>query len=91
MILCETRGLQLFWVVRGGIGLKWRLGAELQHTERLTTYSILSLEPERRKNRWATTRHETWEFAWVSLPTLKLLALSDVLRRNVLPSSKVSS
>jgi hypothetical protein len=25
MILCETRGLQLFWVVRGGIGLKRRL------------------------------------------------------------------
>jgi hypothetical protein len=30
MILSETRGLQLFWVVRGGIGLKPRLGAELQ-------------------------------------------------------------
>src|SRR5215469_14570008 len=29
MILCETRGLQLFWVVRGGIGLNRRLGAEL--------------------------------------------------------------
>ncbi|PYY10468.1 MAG: hypothetical protein DMG69_06515 [Acidobacteria bacterium] len=38
MILWETRGLQLFWVVREGIGLKRRLGAELQHTERLTTY-----------------------------------------------------
>jgi hypothetical protein len=37
MILCETRGLQLFWFVRGGIGLRLRLGAELQHTERLTT------------------------------------------------------
>ena len=34
-ILCETRGLQLFWVIRGGIGLTRRLGAELQHTERL--------------------------------------------------------
>lgn len=59
MILWETRGLQLFWVVRGGIGLIRRLGAELQHTERLTTYSILSLEPERHKNRWATPGHET--------------------------------
>ena len=29
MILSETRGLLLFWVVRGGIGLKWRLGAEI--------------------------------------------------------------
>src|ERR1035438_5132903 len=34
-ILCETRGLQLFWVIRGGIGLTRRLGAKLQHTERL--------------------------------------------------------
>src|ERR1700730_8831148 len=34
-ILCETRGLQLFWVIRGGIGLPRRLGATLQHTERL--------------------------------------------------------
>src|SRR6266566_7938956 len=33
MILCETRGLQLFWVIRGGIGLTRRLGAKLQHTE----------------------------------------------------------
>jgi hypothetical protein len=32
-----------------------RLGAELQHTERLMSASILSLEPEHRKNRWATT------------------------------------
>ena len=55
MILCETRGLQLFWVIRGGIGLTRRLGAERQHTERLMSVSILSLEPERRKNRWATT------------------------------------
>src|SRR6266704_6858962 len=31
--LCETRGLQLFWVIRGGIGLTRRLGAKLQHTE----------------------------------------------------------
>src|ERR1700719_1937545 len=61
MILCETRGLQLFWVVRGGIGLNRRLGAEFQHSERLITYSILSLEPERRKNRRANTGHETLE------------------------------
>src|ERR1039458_6875589 len=27
-ILCETRGLQLFWVIRGGIGLTRRLGAK---------------------------------------------------------------
>ena len=33
MILCEARGLQLFSVIRGGIGLTRRLGAGLQHTE----------------------------------------------------------
>src|ERR1700731_370945 len=33
MILCEARGLQLFLVIRGGIGLTRRLGAGLQHTE----------------------------------------------------------
>ena len=31
-----------------------------------------------------------WEIAWGFSLTIKLLALSDVLRRNVLPSSKVS-
>ena len=31
MVLSETRGLQLFWVMRGGIGCIWRLGAERQH------------------------------------------------------------
>jgi len=55
MILCETRGLQLSWVIRGGIGLTRRRGAKLQHTERLMSVSILSLEPEHRKNRLATT------------------------------------
>jgi hypothetical protein len=32
MVLSETRGLQLFWVMRGGIGCIWRLGAERLHT-----------------------------------------------------------
>jgi hypothetical protein len=58
MILCETRGLPLFWVIRGGIGLTRRLSAERQHTERLMSEWILSLEPEHRANRWATT--EAW-------------------------------
>ena len=55
MILFEARGLWLFWVIRGGIGLTRRLGAGLQHTERLMSEWILSLEPEHRKNRLATT------------------------------------
>src|ERR1700751_2278879 len=31
MVLSETRGLQLFWVMRGGIRCIWRLGGEGQH------------------------------------------------------------
>jgi hypothetical protein len=54
-ILSETRGLWLCWVSRGGIGLTRRLGAERQHTERLMSVLILSLEPEHRTNRWANT------------------------------------
>jgi hypothetical protein len=65
-ILCETRGLQLFWVIRGGIGLTRRLGAKRQHTERLMSVSILSLEPEHRKNRIGHHRgRKTWEITWV--------------------------
>jgi hypothetical protein len=30
MVLSETRSLQLSWVMRGCIGLQWRLGAEAQ-------------------------------------------------------------
>src|ERR1039458_2431086 len=69
-ILCETRGLQLSWVIRGGIGLTRRLGAKLQHTERLMSDSILSLEPEHRTNRWATTEAgKPWEITWVLFDT----------------------
>ncbi len=65
-ILCETRGLQLFWVIRGGIGLTRRLGAKLQHTKRLMSVSILSLEPEHRTNRLGHHRgRKTWEITWV--------------------------
>ena len=33
MVLSETRGLQLFWVMRGGIGCIWRLGAKRLHAK----------------------------------------------------------
>jgi hypothetical protein len=47
--------VELHILIRGGIGLTRRLGAELQHTERLMSVWILSLEPELRTNRLATT------------------------------------
>ncbi len=54
MVLSATRGLLLFRVVRGGIGFTQRLGAI--GTVRLQAIGILTLEPERLKNRRTTTR-----------------------------------
>ena len=48
MVLSEARGLRLFSVVQGGIGLHRRLGAEGKN-EASQCYWILSLEPERLK------------------------------------------
>ena len=49
MVLSETRGLELFRVIRGGIGLTQRLSAT--GTVCLQAFGILALEPERLKNR----------------------------------------
>ena len=65
MILCETRGLQLFVVIREGIGLTRRLGAELQHTERLMSESILSPEPEHQEPIGHHRGMKTWEITWI--------------------------
>ena len=53
MVLSEARGLVLFRVVRGGIGFTQRLVP--MGTVRLQAFLILALEPERLKNRLATT------------------------------------
>src|SRR6266699_6832345 len=58
MILCETRGLQLFWVIRGGIGLTRRLGAKLQHTERLMSAYTLPRTRASQEPIWPPPRHE---------------------------------
>ena len=63
MVLSETRGLQLFWVMRGGIRCIWRLGAE-RRTQGLAHRLILSLDPERRKNRLANHRVNKPGLAW---------------------------
>src|ERR1700693_18453 len=89
IILCEARGLWLFWVVRGGIGLTRRLGAECS-TRRLMSEWILSLEPEHRRTDWPPTRYEDLGEQLEFCATLKLLASSVVRRRNVPPFSKVS-
>ena len=57
MGLSEARGLVLFRVIRGGIGVTQRLGAP--GTGRLQAIVILTLEPERLQNRLATTEKIT--------------------------------
>jgi hypothetical protein len=88
IILCETRGLWLFWVVRGGIGLTRRLGASLS-VQSLMSDWILSLEPSAAESNGPPPRHDNLA-DHLSSATLKLLAASVVLRRNVPPFSRVS-
>jgi len=54
-----------------------------KHWFGLTRLWILTLEPERLKNRRATACDESRE-GWGSQQTLKLLVVSDVGRRNAL-------
>jgi hypothetical protein len=68
MILSETRGLQLFWVVRGGIGLKRRLGAELQAHR--APNNLLDTLPRTRASQEPIRYHgvaKPWEIPWGSL------------------------
>lgn len=58
MVLSETRGLRLSWVIRGGIGLTRRLGVT---GTCLQAIRILTLEPERLKNRLASSRTRSLE------------------------------
>src|SRR5260370_7198599 len=66
MILCEARGLQLFSVIRGGIGLSRRLGAGLQHTECLN--ERMDTLPRTGASQEPIGYHrgmKTWEITWV--------------------------
>ena len=89
MVLSETRGLQLSWVMRGGIGLQWRLGAEA-HKSPLTSEEILSLDPSvSRRTPLPTAKDDPQGDGRDSRSeTLKLLAVSVVQRRNGLLSSR---
>ena len=89
MDLSEARGLVLFRVIRGGIGLTQRLSAT--GTMRLQAIGMLTLEPERLKNQLATTREDHRRWKGSSPETLKRLAISVSKRRSFLPSSKVSA
>jgi hypothetical protein len=59
-------------------------------TQGLAHRLILTLDPERRRNRWANHRAINLDLPGF-LRTLKLPAISDVRRRKVLLSSRVST
>ena len=84
MVLSETFRLSLFLVIRGGLGFLERLGAG---STRLTGFWRLTLEPERLENQPVIIRDES---GMDSRQRLKLLAVSNVQRRNELLSSKRS-
>ncbi len=89
MVLSEARGLRLFRVVRGGIGLSQRLGAGgtmptgHSHTHPRTRASL--------QNRLLVVRKDRRKGRGFSAETLKLLAVLVSPRRSFLPSSKVSA
>src|SRR5215471_6244342 len=85
----KARGLWLYWVIRGGIGLTRRLGVAWQHTapnERMDTLPRTRAS----QNRWATTEACNLGRSREVCATLKRLAFSIVRRRSVPPFSRVS-
>src|SRR5260370_41584082 len=83
MVLSETRGLWLCWVVRGGIRWPMRLSAKAQS---LTRPRILTLDPST-QGPGTDAVCERSAVSWA----LKLLVISVVPDRNVLLSSTRSS
>ena len=75
-----------FWLSEGAYSLP-RDGWCSKHSLHLTPLWILTLEPERRKNRQVAARHESSEEK-SSHQSLKLLVALTVQRRNELLSSK---
>jgi hypothetical protein len=74
MVLSETRGLQLFRVIRGGIGFNTEAGR--YRTVRLQGIRILTLDPERRQNRLAH-RQQRFTRRWKGLSTEDAQAACD--------------
>ena len=88
MVLSETRGLQLCWIMRGGIGSAWRLGAEA-HKSPNFWLDTLPRSERLKRNPTATAKDDPQGMetdSWSE--TLKLLVASVVSRRNVLLSSR---
>ena len=84
MILFETRGLQLYWVVRGGIRFAQRLWP-LRVPRSMVLIDTLPRIRALVKTDQATPRSE-WTASYQT--TITLLAISTALRRTALLSSK---
>jgi len=65
MVLSETRGLQLCWVVRGGIGSRWRLGAEARKSSNFWVDTLP--RPERLKKKPDCHRQRMIPRGWSGL------------------------
>jgi hypothetical protein len=80
MVLSEARGYSFFWLSEGAYSLS-RDSWCSEHTLRLTRLRMLTLEPKSQKNRKAH-HQKCIQQRTVLHPTLKVLVVSDVLRRN---------
>jgi hypothetical protein len=90
MGLSEARGLVLFQVIRGGIGVTQRLGA----TGTVSSTGHSHTHPRTRASQEPTDHHQkkiTGDGRGSSPETLKRLAILVFLRRSFLPSSTVSA
>lgn len=90
MGLSEARGLVLFRVIRGGIGVTQRLGAmgTVSSTGHWHTHPRTRASPEPTDHHQKDHRRMEGDS---SPETLKRLAISVFLRRSFLPSSKASA
>ena len=90
MGLSDARGLVLFRVIRGGIGVTQRLGA----TGTVSTTGHSHTHPRTRASPEPTDHHQkkiAGDGTGSSPETLKRLAISVFRRRSFLPSSTVSA
>ena len=90
MGLSEARGLMLFRVIRGGIGVTRRLGAR-RHRADYRPLAYSPSNPSVSKTDRPPPEKITGDGRGSSPETLKRLAISVFLRRSSLPSSKESA
>ncbi len=90
MGLSEARGLVLFRVIRGGIGVTRRLGA-CRHRVDYRPLSYSPSNPSVSRTDWPPPEKDHRRWKGPSPETLKRLAISVFRRRSVLPSSTESA